>query len=56
MATFGTLELLLLLIIVVLLFGAGRIARIGSEMGSAITNFRKGVTSGKESTPDGETS
>jgi sec-independent protein translocase protein TatA len=39
----GTPELLLILAIVVLLFGVGRVSRIGGEMGSAIREFRKGL-------------
>lgn len=39
----GTPELLLILAIVVLLFGVGRVARIGGEMGSAVREFRKGM-------------
>lgn len=39
----GTPELLLILAIVVLLFGVGRVSKIGGEMGSAIREFRKGL-------------
>lgn len=39
----GTPELLLILAIVVLLFGVGRVSLIGREMGSAIREFRKGL-------------
>jgi sec-independent protein translocase protein TatA len=39
----GTPELVLILAIVVLLFGVGRVSRIGGEMGSAIREFRKGL-------------
>lgn len=45
----GTTELLLILAIVVLLFGVGRVARIGGEMGSAVREFRKGVKGEDES-------
>lgn len=44
----GPTELIIILAIVLLLFGAGRISRIGKEMGSAISEFRKGVNEGKE--------
>jgi sec-independent protein translocase protein TatA len=43
MAHLGTTELLLILAVVVLLFGIGRVSRIGGEMGSAIREFRKGL-------------
>lgn len=42
----GPVELFIILAIVVVLFGAGRIANIGSELGSAIRNFREGMRSG----------
>ncbi|MDZ7844304.1 MAG: twin-arginine translocase TatA/TatE family subunit [Anaerolineales bacterium] len=43
MPTLGTTELIIILVIVVLLFGVGRIGRIAGEMGSAIRKFREGV-------------
>jgi sec-independent protein translocase protein TatA len=39
----GPTELIIILIIVVLLFGAGRISKIAGEMGSGIKAFRKGL-------------
>ena len=44
---FGTMELLVILGIVVLLFGARRLPEIGSGMGKAIRNFKSGI-SGKD--------
>ncbi len=44
----GVTELLIILVIVIVLFGAGRISKIGGEMGSAIANFRRGLNEGKE--------
>ncbi|MFQ5464887.1 MAG: twin-arginine translocase TatA/TatE family subunit [Thermodesulfobacteriota bacterium] len=38
---FGTTELLLILAIVVLIFGASKLPEIGSGMGKAIKNFKK---------------
>ncbi len=43
MGSFGTSELLIILAIVILLFGIGRVSRIGGEMGTAIREFRKGL-------------
>lgn len=43
MGHLGTTELLLILAVVVLLFGVGRVSRIGGEMGSAIREFRRGL-------------
>ncbi len=39
----GAPELIIVLIIVVLLFGVGRISKISGEVGSAIRNFREGL-------------
>ncbi len=44
---FGTTELLILLGIVVLIFGARRLPEIGSGLGKAIKNFKRGI-SGKD--------
>lgn len=41
MPNLGTPELLIILVIVVLLFGVGRVSKIGGEIGSAIANFRR---------------
>lgn len=52
MPNFGPPELLIILLIVILLFGAGRIAKIGGEMGSAISNFRQGINPTPDSNPE----
>ncbi len=39
----GTPELILILAIVILLFGVGRVSKIGGEVGSAVREFRKGL-------------
>jgi sec-independent protein translocase protein TatA len=43
MGSLGTPELVLILVVVLILFGVGRVSRIGGEMGSAIREFRKGL-------------
>lgn len=48
MLRFGTLELIILLVIVVLLFGVGRIGKIAGEMGKGIREFRSGLTGNKD--------
>jgi sec-independent protein translocase protein TatA len=40
----GTTELVIILVIVILLFGVGRIGRLGADFGRAIKEFRKAVT------------
>jgi sec-independent protein translocase protein TatA len=49
----GLPELLIILVIVLVLFGgAGRIARLGGDLGSGISNFRKGLKDGSDNTAD----
>jgi sec-independent protein translocase protein TatA len=36
-------ELIIILVIVVLLFGVGRLSKIGSELGRGIREFREGL-------------
>ncbi len=43
----GPLELVIILVIVILLFGVGRIGKIAGELGSGIRSFREGLK-GKE--------
>ncbi|MBK7863965.1 MAG: twin-arginine translocase TatA/TatE family subunit [Archangiaceae bacterium] len=38
----GTQELIIVFLIVFLLFGASRLPQLGSSLGSAIRNFKKG--------------
>lgn len=45
----GTHELMLVLVIVVILFGATRLPKIGSGLGQAIRNFKKSVAEAEES-------
>jgi sec-independent protein translocase protein TatA len=51
---FGPTELIIILVIVLLLFGVGRVSKIGGELGSAVSNFRRGMTEAKESEAEAE--
>lgn len=44
----GWPELLLILAVVLLVFGVGRISKVGSELGKGISAFREGVKEGNE--------
>jgi len=44
----GFKELLLILLVVLLIFGAGRLKNIGSDLGEAIRGFRQAVRDTKE--------
>jgi sec-independent protein translocase protein TatA len=44
----GTTELIIILVIVLLIFGVGRVSKIGAELGQGIREFRKGITEGTE--------
>jgi len=43
MPDIGPVELIIILVIVVLVFGVGRLSKIGGEMGGAIREFRQGL-------------
>ncbi len=46
----GTTELVIILVIVILLFGVGRIGKIAGELGKGISSFRSGLKGEDEST------
>ncbi len=46
---FGTTELIILLVIIVILFGVGRIGKIAGEMGKGIREFRTSLKGEKGS-------
>lgn len=48
MPNLGPVELIIILIVVLLIFGVGRLSRIGGEMGSAIREFRQGLQGDEE--------
>jgi sec-independent protein translocase protein TatA len=48
----GPTELIIILVIVLLLFGVGRVSRIGGELGSAVANFRRGLEDGSKKNAD----
>lgn len=44
----GPTELIIILVIVVLLFGVGRIGKIGGELGQGIKAFKDGLSGGEK--------
>jgi sec-independent protein translocase protein TatA len=50
----GPTELIIILIIVVLLFGVGRISKISGELGSGIRAFRDGLKGDQEKKSESE--
>jgi sec-independent protein translocase protein TatA len=52
MPQLGPTELIIILVIVVLLFGVGRISKIAGELGKGIRSFREGLK-GEDETSEG---
>ena len=50
MGSIGFPELALILVIVIVIFGAGRLPEIGRGLGKAISNFKTGMKEGGEET------
>jgi sec-independent protein translocase protein TatA len=48
----GPTELIIILVIVLLLFGIGRISKIAGELGSGIRAFKEGLSGDKDSQKD----
>lgn len=44
----GGWEWIIVLVVVLLVFGVGRIGKLGEELGKSISSFRKGLREGQE--------
>lgn len=53
MATLGGWEWVIILVIVLLVFGVGRISKLGNELGKGISAFREGIREGQEDDTEG---
>jgi sec-independent protein translocase protein TatA len=51
----GGMEWVIILLIVLLLFGPGRIGKIAGELGQGIKSFREGLNAKKKDEADDET-
>jgi sec-independent protein translocase protein TatA len=54
MGNIGVTEVLLIALVALLLFGAGRIADIGKGLGQGIKNFKQGLKEANEIDTDGK--
>jgi sec-independent protein translocase protein TatA len=50
----GTPELLIIALVVILLFGVGRIGKIAGELGSGIRSFKEGLKGDDDKTKEEE--
>jgi sec-independent protein translocase protein TatA len=48
----GMPELIIILVIILIIFGAGKLPEIGGGMGKAIRNFRSATKESEEKKPD----
>ena len=48
----GAPELIIILIIILLLFGPGRIGQVGGEIGKGIRSFREGLSGKDDQKPE----
>lgn len=44
----GTQELLLILVLVLIVFGAGKLPQVGSALGKGMRNFKEGMSEAEE--------
>ena len=51
---FGLPELLIILVLALIIFGPGRVARLGSELGKGIRGFKDGLQPTKPAEEEGE--
>ena len=54
MGSFGWTEMIIILVIVILIFGVGKIADVGPALGNAIRGFRDAVQDDEDETAPAE--
>ena len=50
----GTQELLIILVLVMIVFGAGKLPQVGGALGKGLRNFKKGMNDNEEEIEEGE--
>ncbi len=48
----GTTELIVILVLVLIIFGAGKLPQVGGALGKGLRNFKDGVKEGNEEKPE----
>jgi len=50
----GTQELLIILVLVMIIFGAGKLPQVGGALGKGLRNFKKGVNETDDDVEEGQ--
>ena len=50
----GTQELLIILVLVMIVFGAGKLPQVGGALGKGLRNFKKGVNETEDDIEEGQ--
>ncbi len=50
----GTQELLIILVLVMIIFGAGKLPQVGGALGKGLRNFKKGINEANEDIEEGQ--
>ncbi len=50
----GTQELLIILVLVMIVFGAGKLPQVGGALGKGLRNFKKGVNEADDDIEEGQ--
>lgn len=50
----GTQELLIILVLVMIIFGAGKLPQVGGALGKGLRNFKKGMNDSEEEIEEGD--
>jgi sec-independent protein translocase protein TatA len=50
----GTQELLIILVLVMIIFGAGKLPQVGGALGKGLRNFKKGVNETEDDIEEGQ--